>query len=227
MAIGLARVFGFRFPENFNYPYYAASIRDFWRRWHISLSTWFRDYLYIPLGGSRSSAGRTYFNLVLVFFLCGLWHGASWTFVAWGLFHGIFLAIERATNLDNRLEAPGGRVFGHVYALLIVMVGWVFFRSETLEGALGFISTMFGLSVGTPTLDYVGWLLKPDIILILCLAPFLALPIGTRIFEKLVDIRQVSILASVTTDILIFALFVLSVAYIAGGTYNPFIYYRF
>src|SRR4051812_8670704 len=126
MAIGLGRMFGFRFPENFRWPYIADTVQEFWRRWHISLSTWFRDYLYVPLGGNRVPTATMYRNLVLVFFLCGLWHGASWNFVIWGLFHGTFLVVERLglAAAVRRLWAP----LRHAYLLLVVMVGWVFFR---------------------------------------------------------------------------------------------------
>ena len=130
MAIGLGRMFGFKFPENFNYPYIATSVTDFWRRWHITLSAWLRDYLYIPLGGNRVPKWRVYLNLLTVFFLCGMWHGATWTFVAWGLFHGAFLIIERV-GLARWLRASS-RVLRHGYALLVVMIGWVFFNAHTI-----------------------------------------------------------------------------------------------
>jgi alginate O-acetyltransferase complex protein AlgI len=148
MAVGLGRMFGFRFPENFNFPYIATSIQDFWRRWHMSLSAWFRDYVYIPLGGNRASTGRMYFNLVLVFFLCGLWHGASWTFVVWGLYHGGFLVIERIGLADRvrSLALP----LRHGYALLVVMVGWVLFRADTLGGAAAMIGAMAGAAATVP-----------------------------------------------------------------------------
>ena len=134
MAIGLGRLFGFEFLENFNYPYIAESMRDFWRRWHISLSTWFRDYLYIPLGGNRGSSLRTYLNLWTVFLLCGLWHGASWNFIIWGALHGASLVIERIGwhKYLDRLWRP----LRHLYTLGIVMIGWVFFRSESLSHAI-------------------------------------------------------------------------------------------
>ena len=128
MAIGLGRMFGFRFPENFRWPYAAQTVQEFWRRWHISLSAWFRDYLYVPLGGNRLSIARTYVNLVVVFFLCGLWHGASWTFVVWGLLHGAFLALERVGLATAVKRLP--RVLRHGYLLGTVMIGWVFFRAE-------------------------------------------------------------------------------------------------
>ncbi|MCB1615707.1 MAG: MBOAT family protein [Pseudomonadales bacterium] len=144
MAIGLGRMFGFRFLENFNYPYISASVQEFWRRWHISLSSWFRDYLYIPLGGSRVAPWRIYFNLCLVFFLCGLWHGASWNFVIWGLIHGAFLVIERL-GFDKILQRLW-RPVRHCYTLLVVLVGWVFFRAETLDTSLHYTKTLMGLS---------------------------------------------------------------------------------
>ena len=155
MAIGLGRMFGFHFPENFAYPYIASSVQDFWRRWHMSLSAWFRDYLYIPLGGNRTSTSRTYFNLVLVFFLCGLWHGAAWTFVFWGLFHGAFLVLERA-GLAKWLEELPYPV-RHAYLLLVVMLGWVFFRADTLAGGIAMIAAMFGLGGTTPAVYAPGW----------------------------------------------------------------------
>ncbi len=145
MAIGLGRMFGFHFLENFNYPYIARSVREFWRRWHISLSTWFRDYLYIPLGGNRHGPVRTGANLLLVFLLCGLWHGASWTFLIWGVYHGIFLVLERVPavrRLLDRLPAP----VQHAYVLLVVLVGWVFFRADTFAHALAYLEAMVDFS---------------------------------------------------------------------------------
>lgn len=144
MAIGLGRMFGFHFLENFNYPYIACSIQEFWRRWHISLSSWFRDYLYIPLGGNRKGTARTYFNLLLVFFLCGLWHGASWTFVIWGLYHGFFLIIERGpfSKLLHRFPLA----VRYLYTFFVVNIGWIFFRATSLDQALSYLwsLTQFG-----------------------------------------------------------------------------------
>src|SRR5687768_10410935 len=137
IALGAAKVMGFNLMENFDRPYFATSIGEFWRRWHISLSTWFKDYLYVPLGGSRLGPRRTYVNLLVVFLLCGLWHGAAWTFVAWGLYHGMFLVLERV-GWARTLER-GPPALRHVYVLLAVMVGWVLFRSETLAGAVGYL----------------------------------------------------------------------------------------
>ncbi len=140
MAVGLGLMFGFHFPENFNYPYIADSMTDFWRRWHLSLSTWFRDYVYIPLGGNRISPRRTYLNLLIVFFLCGFWHGATWNFMVWGLFHGAFLILERAgfgTFLGRR-----NPVVRHIYTLLVILVGWVFFRATTMPYAFTILQRM-------------------------------------------------------------------------------------
>src|SRR5262245_50332754 len=184
MAIGLGRMFGFRFPENFRWPYVARSVQEFWRRWHISLSTWFRDYLYVPLGGSRVTPARMYANLVTVFFLCGLWHGASWNFVIWGLWHGAFLVVERllatnprkheTTKLNQRAhESPetfsrfrGFEVsWRHAYTLAVVMIGWVFFRAETLPGAFAFLKAMAGVHPALPAPLTVRWFLSNDVLL--------------------------------------------------------------
>src|ERR1700679_1729179 len=169
MAIGMGKMFGFKFMENFNFPYTAQSIRDFWRRWHISLSTWFRDYLYIPLGGNRVSGARNNLNLVTVFFLCGLWHGASWTFVIWGLYHGVFLVLERTrfgTWLDG-FPRPGR----HLYTLLVVMMGWVLFRADTFAAALNYFQSLSGwhhASAPQPLARYITnqalWALVPGIL---------------------------------------------------------------
>ena len=142
MAIGLGWIFGFHFKENFRYPYAAASVKEFWRRWHISLSTWFRDYLYIPLGGNRKGKARTYCNKLIVFFCTGLWHGASWTYVVWGLWHGVFLVAEDRLRPAGRHDRPA-RWLGHLYTLLVAVVGFVFFRAATLGQAAEIIRSMF------------------------------------------------------------------------------------
>ncbi|MBK9616900.1 MAG: MBOAT family protein [Uliginosibacterium sp.] len=147
MAIGLGWMTGFRYPQNFNYPYIANSITDFWQRWHMSLSRWFRDYLYIPMGGNRLGNLITYRNLFVVFILCGLWHGAAWTFLIWGVYHGVFLVLERM-GLSALLEKLP-RLLRHAYTLIVVIVGWVFFRSESLPQSLTLLGKMFLLD-GTP-----------------------------------------------------------------------------
>jgi alginate O-acetyltransferase complex protein AlgI len=263
MAIGLGRMFGFRFPENFRWPYIADSVQEFWRRWHISLSTWFRDYLYIPLGGNRVSAGRRYRNLVTVFFLCGLWHGASWNFVIWGLWHGTFLVIERVTS--NR-GARGGRrdivlsasaapagpklegsrasegrssavksgvlfwpLWAHVYTLLVVIVGWVFFRAETLPGSIAFLKAMAGLSAAAPTPYTVQWYLTPELWLALTAGAIGStpwVPTLARRFSR-VEPPQFDWPVSLLSTTTLVALLVASIMSMAARTYNPFIYFRF
>ena len=228
MAIGLGRMFGFRFPENFRWPYVATSVQDFWRRWHLSLSTWFRDYLYIPLGGNRVPPARQYRNLVTVFFLCGLWHGASWNFVIWGLWHGVFLVVERrfsnpqiprSSNADGPLAWP---LWPHLYTLLVVMVGWVFFRADTLTGAIGFLKALFALNVTSPAPLSVGFFVTPEVWLAL-----IAGAIGSTPWVPMLARRDRSAwLEALSTVALAGALFA-SMLQMAARTYNPFIYFRF
>jgi alginate O-acetyltransferase complex protein AlgI len=231
MAIGLGRMFGFRFPENFRWPYIADTVQEFWRRWHMSLSTWFRDYLYVPLGGNRVSPARTYVNLVIVFFLCGLWHGASWTFVVWGLFHGTFLVVERL-GLANRVMRLW-RPLRHLYLLVVVMVGWVFFRADTLAGAGAFLKAMAGLGPALPTAYTVTWYLTPELWLALVAGVIGSTPIvpalgrwRARRVEAGPRLAFASGLGAVSTAALVLLL-VASIMQIAARTYNPFIYFRF
>jgi alginate O-acetyltransferase complex protein AlgI len=228
MALGLGRMFGFHFPENFAHPYASKSITEFWRRWHISLSSWFRDYVYIPLGGNRGSSARTYSNLVIVFLLCGLWHGASWTFVLWGALHGAFLVLERA-RLGPRLSALPPAV-QHVYTLLVVLVGWVFFRAADLPQALVFLKAMAGgsgLSVpGYPVALYA----TPAVLLAGALGMLFSFPLAAPI-ARTFDTRAPTYLpAWLTRTLAVVAtvlLLALSAASLATHTYNPFIYFRF
>jgi alginate O-acetyltransferase complex protein AlgI len=221
MAIGLGRMFGFTFPENFRWPYVAESVQDFWRRWHISLSTWFRDYVYVPLGGSRRSAPRTYVNLVIVFFLCGLWHGASWTFVVWGLFHGLFLAVERL-GLAAALRRIA-RPLRHVYLLTVVMTGWVFFRAETLAGAVSMLRAMAGFGVTAPAALAAGWYLTPDVILTLVAGIVGSTPWLPTLARGRDDWWVMDAAGAAALVLLLAA----SMTHIAARAYNPFIYFRF
>jgi len=243
MAIGLGRMFGFRFPENFRWPYVATSVTNFWRRWHISLSTWFRDYLYIPLGGNRVSPARRYRNLVTVFFLCGLWHGASWNFVIWGLWHGSFLVIERVLfNREGRktrgekyspvaadAAVPSGvlawPIWPHVYTLLIVMIGWVFFRADTLPGAIAFLRSLAGMTIAAPTPYTVGWYLTPELWLALAAGAIGSTPWVPALAVRYKDDRSWGLPLVNTAAVL--TLLVLSIMSMAARTYNPFIYFRF
>jgi alginate O-acetyltransferase complex protein AlgI len=183
MAIGLGKMFGFRFLENFNFPYISESIQEFWRRWHISLSSWFRDYLYIPLGGNRSGSVRTYFNLLTIFVLCGLWHGASWNFLIWGLIHGMFLVLERLW-LKSAIESIL-RPLRHVYVLLVVMFAWVFFRADTLPSALEYIVALFGMNESINTNIYLGAYIDSSTIFAIFIGILASLPVYPWFFEKL------------------------------------------
>src|SRR5689334_22768144 len=148
MAIGLGKLLGFDFPQNFNQPYRSHNITEFWRRWHMTLSRWFRDYVYVPLGGNRRGAARTFFNLVLVFFLVGLWHGAAYQFILWGLYHGTLLIVERVLSLRFRVVPRGAAA--QVIAFLLVLLGWVLFRSPTSHDAGRFYAAMFGIADSVP-----------------------------------------------------------------------------
>jgi len=230
MAIGLGRMFGFRFPENFRYPYIASSVQDFWRRWHMSLSAWFRDYVYLPLGGNRAGTSRLYVNLVTVFFLCGLWHGASWNFVIWGLFHGSFLVMERL-GLARRVQSVWTPL-RHVYLLIVVMIGWVFFRAETLPGAVGVLTAMSGLAHPQPTIYDVRWYLTPEVLAAMVAGAVAATPIGPALARAWSADREpehvrLAWLPSAAVTVGLFVLLAASVMLSAARTYNPFIYFRF
>jgi alginate O-acetyltransferase complex protein AlgI len=228
MAIGLGRIMGFHFPQNFNYPYIAQSITEFWRRWHISLSSWFRDYLYIPLGGNRGGPLRTYRNLFIVFFLCGLWHGAAWTFVAWGIFHGFVLTVERIGLTGLLAQAP--RPARHVYTLLLVMIGWVLFRAETFGQASLFLQVMFWPTAA----DAPGFaeLVSHENLFMGLLGCVLALPLLERspLFRHADDRARDALLdrgLMLRGGVIGLALLLVCSAYVVSGTYNPFIYFRF
>ncbi len=224
MAIGLGHMFGFTLPENFKRPYSAVSITDFWRRWHITLSNFFRDYLYIPLGGNRSAPWRTYANLMIVFTLCGLWHGANWTFLIWGLYHGTLLIIERAAGLRS-VETRSGIVFRRILTLFLVMVGWVFFRSLDVTQALSMLKVMFvPVSHPIPFTLYEA-LNYRNIFFMLAASIAFFLPRDfsglTLIAEHKRPLFEAIRLAGVVAMVLY------SVALIVSGSYNPFIYFQF
>lgn len=235
MAIGLGRMFGFRFLENFNYPYISTSIREFWRRWHISLSTWFRDYLYIPLGGSRKGAKRTHMNLLIVFFLCGLWHGASWTFVIWGFYHGCFLVLERTRPVLKLLDSMPS-LLKHLYVMLVVVVGWVFFRSDNFGYALGYLQAM--VTFDTPQLynSQIFININNEFYFALGVAIVCCAPVY-KVIEKLHNQfiagkggaahPLVGGALSLVNGCFLGFIFLYSVANLLGGAYNPFLYFRF
>lgn len=222
MAIGLGKMFGFNFKENFEHPYISISIKEFWRRWHISLSSWFRDYLYIPLGGSRKSNSRTYLNLIIVFFITGLWHGASWNFIFWGLFHGLFLLLERAFTINLPRQF---KFLNRIYLLLIVLVGWVFFRAEDLTYAVNYIVSLFSFKSGSNNLP-LTYITSYTIIIILIAIVFSA-PI-LKYIKNINFIRNTNPFVKIVFNYFFYIfLFCYSVLELVQSNYNPFIYFRF
>lgn len=221
MAIGLCKMFGFRLPENFNYPYISASITEFWRRWHISLSTWFKEYLYIPLGGNRVSKSRNYFNLFVVFLATGVWHGASWNFVVWGVWHGLFIIVEKLTGWHKLEKGVTIKVVQHVSTLLIVLVGWVFFRAETFGDAGSYVGNMFGLYGNAQSATPLAYYLDRHAALVMLLAVVLSMPVA----RKMIYVKRLA--PAIAVDIWLIVLFLCSWATMAASTYNPFIYFRF
>ena len=221
MAIGLARMFGFHLMENFNYPYIATSITDFWRRWHISLSSWFRDYLYIPLGGNRR--GNKYVNLFIVFLATGIWHGAAWTFVVWGVYHGVIRILE------SLLEKPRSVIpkpVSWVVTMLLVMVGWVFFRAADLQTAMGYIATMFGLRHGESVHYMLRWFYDGKIVFITGIALLAMFP-WKQLYPKAAETLEGTYLALIGRFIAMLAMLAICVVLAMTSTYHSFIYFQF
>lgn len=232
MAIGLAKMFGFTFPENFNQPYTAGSVTEFWRRWHMTLTRWFRDYLYIPLGGNRVGSTRTYVNLFAVFFLCGLWHGAAWTFVLWGMYHGLLLVVERV--LKNRLGFEPRGPLGVIVTFVLVTVGWVFFRSTSIGGAFAYLATMLGAvnhANVLPTHAFGDFLTASTAFYLVIAICFALVP--SEMLAPLKERSKAALargsgfpFALAKGSVAVFAL-LLSIAYASESTFRPFIYFRF
>ena len=222
MAIGLANMFGFSFMENFNYPYISKSITEFWRRWHISLSTWFKEYVYIPLGGNRKGIFRTYINLLIVFFLTGIWHGASLNFIIWGLWHGLFMVIERLIkNKDWYKKIPN--YFKTAFTLLIVSLGWILFRSNSLSQAIKYFAIMFGLEhYDFITFDY-RYYLTHKIIVWIILGTIFSTPFISNTLKKYENNKSFELIKTIIIGIL----FITSIIFIVNSTYSPFIYFQF
>lgn len=225
MAVGMGKMFGFSFPENFDYPYTACSIRQFWKKWHISLTSWFREYLYFPLGGNRKGRARTLFNRFFVFLCTGIWHGADWTFVVWGIYHGVLTMLETVLVKDKNAgkaadsAKPVIRVLGHIYTLLAVMIGFVIFRADSMSQAVHFIVSMFSFgatAVGTMTAVSV---MSPLFIITLIIAAVACTPV-LRMLPK----NAVTRLLGMGLTIILYMLCIME---IAAGSYNPFIYFRF
>lgn len=223
MAIGLGMMFGFRFMENFDYPYISKSITEFWRRWHISLATWFKQYLYIPLGGNRISSARTYINLFLVFLVTGIWHGAAWTFVIWGVWNGVFIVFERFVGWNKeRQDKLAATVLRHIYALMVIVCGMIIFRAPDLHFAFDYILRMLHLQTvdHLPRYDY-GF--NNKFLLMMIVGAVLAMPV----FKNILAVPYERKVVRTVVNVWLFALFVLSSAALASATYNPFIYFRF
>ncbi|MDD4642661.1 MAG: MBOAT family protein [Erysipelotrichaceae bacterium] len=219
MAIGIGKIFGFNFLENFNYPYIAKSITDFWRRWHISLSSWFRDYVYIPLGGNRVSKSRWFLNIMIVWLLTGLWHGASYNFVVWGLYYGLFLIIEKLFLLKILEKAKG---INHLFTLIVVIFGFVIFNSASLDQIVTFFSNMF---MSLPNFDMTflktnGLVYLIPYFMIACIS---ATPLFTNIGKALKD----KVVLGYSFDLYLLIVFIICIIFLVNSSYNPFIYYRF
>jgi len=229
MAIGLGRMFGFHFLENFNHPYMAGTMQEFWRRWHISLSSWFRDYVYIPLGGNRKGRLRTVLNRLIVFFLTGLWHGANWTFIVWGLFHGFFLLLEEALPAIKKLPA----LVRHLYTLLAVTVGFVIFRADSLREAGLYLGRMFGnFDFSKVYMSSLLEMLTPYFIVMLLAAVICCGPFGslTKGIGHLAEKKRLTVLENRVqnvTFVMSWLILVWCIIRLSGSSYNPFIYFRF
>lgn len=221
MAIGLGRMFGFHFLENFDYPYISTSITEFWRRWHISLGTWFRDYLYIPLGGNRCSRKRNVLNLFIVWLLTGLWHGANNTFIVWGILYFFLLLFERYSGW-NRAKGRFIIAIKWVYTMFFVMMGWVLFRADTITDAFHYFRKMFGLDMN-PLVDglFSGWFSQT--IILMCIGILICTPLPQKLLNKIQD----NILFDLARVSVLICLFILSIASLTSNTYNPFIYFNF
>ena len=218
MAIGLGHMFGFKFNENFNYPYISKTVTEFWRRWHISLSSWFREYLYFPLGGNRVGVPRHIINLLIVWALTGLWHGASWNFVFWGLYYAVILIMEKYVYGKFLDKAPAAAQ--HVYSMLLVMIGWVFFSSDSLTEAFLYLKNAFFIG-GYPIINmHALYFIRTGLILII-LATIMSTPRAFAKFQKLKEKMPAVWL------VVLFAVFALSTAYLIFSSYNPFLYFRF
>lgn len=222
MAIGLGAMFGFKFLENFNYPYIAKSISEFWRRWHISLSSWFKEYLYFPLGGSRVSKARAYFNLFIVFLATGIWHGAEWTFVLWGLWHGVFIMLEKWTGFHKKEGGLALTITQHFYAMMVVLLSRVLFRADTVSYAWQYFKNMFGFIPNHNITYSLGYYVGNIEILAFIVATICSVPLFRNIASPIKNKYM-----HIMVNLWIVVLFFVSVAAIAASTYNPFIYFRF
>ena len=222
MAIGMGLMFGFHFDENFNYPYMAKSITEFWRRWHISLSTWFKEYVYIPLGGNRSGIAKQIRNIIIVWMLTGFWHGASWNFAVWGLYYGAILILEKVFLLKWIEKMP--KFVRHIYTMLLVIIGWVLFSFDSFKRGAGFIAGMFGLGgYGFVNTEFIYLLLNNIILLVILIIASTDLP--KKCIEKFAATRNIAV--KFVNIAVLEIIFGICAAYLVAATYNPFLYFRF
>ena len=222
MAIGLSRFFGFDFKPNFDHPYTATSVQDFWRKWHISLSQWFRDYLYIPLGGNRVDKNTYIRNIFIVWFCTGLWHGANWTFILWGLYYGCLLLLEKFFLREKLEKLP--KPISHIYTLLVVLIGWVFFMSPNITTAFSTLGKMIGIGATTFANNQAKFMLKSYFILFI-----LAILLSTKVYDRIQIFvyNQYKMKAVYTTWTIYIILLIVCIAFIVGGTYHSFLYFAF
>ncbi len=240
MAIGLGSIFGFKFLENFNYPFISKSISEYWRRWHISLGSWFRDYMFLPLsrafslsktygkamhaiGRKRANILLTFIALFIVWFATGFWHGAAWTFIVWGLYNGFFIFVEILTGWNKDQKSIGGRIAQHLYTILVFVLSFVIFRSNTLSYAWDYLLTMFGIKQGGEVIYKMAYYVDRLEIIALIVGIFCATPV----FAKMLSLNEKHKVLNILIDVWLLVLFVVSTSYIAASTYNPFIYFRF
>lgn len=224
MAIGLGKIFGFNFPENFNYPYISKSITEFWRRWHMTLSSWFKDYVYIPLGGNRVSKLKWFRNILLVWAFTGLWHGASWNFVIWGLFFAVLLIAEKLFLLNILKRIPS--IFSRIYTIFFVLISWLIFDSTSLKDIFNFLLVMFGFAnvpfINNTTIYYLDSYLVLFIIAIIGATPFMK-----QLVEKMRQKNVLNMIINILEIIILMLLLIVSTAYLIDGSFNPFLYFRF
>lgn len=226
MAIGLGRIFGFKFLENFNFPYISKSITEFWRRWHISLSTWFKDYIYIPLGGNRNGIKRQIINMLIVWLLTGFWHGAEWNFILWGLYYFIFLVLEKFILKKPLEKAPN--ILKHIYALVIIYFGWIIFRCDSIGLLKNYFNALFSFNITTMSINELLVYLESYYIYFI-LAIIFSYPVYYKLLDKIQNIKNKKL--KLTLDILhylsIIIIFIITIMFLAYSSYNPFIYFRF
>ena len=223
MAIGLGRMFGFEFKKNFDVPYISKSITEFWRRWHISLSSWFREYVYIPLGGNHVTISRNIVNLLIVWMLTGMWHGAAWNFIVWGIYYGVVLVLEK--YVWGAIVDRWPSVLQHIYALVLVLVGWVFFFSPSLGAALRYLFAMVGGGAGFASKEVFFVILTHWLFYLLAVIGSTTL--GSRMLRAILNVSENHTVRTVITLVVFFGMLAISVAYLIADTYNPFLYFRF